>query len=170
LLLFAECYANECLAQKLAQNLKDVEEITIRHKEVYGRDTIIKILKKILAGEFKSPLVEGALVIIVIIDYEKGDARKYIDNFFSQRQVITEGVVLGTIRRVRKKIVAVIFDPNIEEAFLCKISDKLCRTESVHKRIKSKNARSFLEEFLESNNAKRLIELISQKVLDVIGH
>lgn len=169
MLLFAECYANECLAQKLAQNLKDVEEIIIRHKEVYGRDTIIKILKKILAGEFRSPLVEGTLTM-AIIDYERGDARKYIDNFFSQRQIITEGIVLSTTERKRKKIVAVIFDPNIEEAFLCKISNKLCCTESVHKRIKSKNACSFLEKFLESDNAKRLIELISQKVLDVIGH
>lgn len=62
------------------------------------------------------------------------------------------------------KSIAIIFDPNIEEALLYKVA-----TKSTHsKDIKSKEAHKILSKILEKGKGKELVELISTKLCEAM--
>ena len=117
-LVVAECYANACIAREITRSLNI--GVKLRHDVKMSRD---KILKKIenLRGE----LGESSY-LIAIIDYERGDMRKYIDlNFeFKEKNLFNGTVHIGVYKR-DKRVIAVIFDPFIE-AFLCKTTRRFC--------------------------------------------
>jgi len=117
-LLLAECYANACIASEIARELS--LEAKVRHDVKMGRD---KVLKKISAlhrelGENDS--------IIAVIDYEMGPTREFIDRNFEFRDVMFNGTVYVGIYKRDMRVVAVIFNPYIEE-FICKVTGKYCK-------------------------------------------
>jgi len=80
-----ECYANACFAQKLVDILRAAYDVNPRviHRRVSGRDRILNILKQLPQDN-----------VLVIIDYEVGPARKYIDENFDLERVV-EGIYVG---------------------------------------------------------------------------
>lgn len=85
ILIYPECYTNECLGEKLRELLYEYLRnrgvrpvIELRHSYLIGRDRIIKELVSLSSGIGKLQ----ADLILAIIDYEKGPARHYIDKNF----------------------------------------------------------------------------------------
>ena len=74
--LIAECYANKCVADKLRELIFQLTEgetlqINVFHKHYMGRDRILKELFKIAK--------KGDVLQVILIDYERGVARKYVE-------------------------------------------------------------------------------------------
>ncbi|MCD6300642.1 MAG: hypothetical protein J7L82_01060 [Staphylothermus sp.] len=140
--VIAECYANKCLAIELKhyiQNLMGIEEAKTVHSFKHGRDRILKNIEKYTQ--------QTSEVIIAVIDYEQGVSRKFIEKQFELSE-ITSSIYLG-IHKQKANIIAIIFDPNIEEAVLCKYFNYLCRNLEYYNRIKSSEACKFLMDFLK---------------------
>ncbi|MDK6028887.1 hypothetical protein QPL79_05880 [Ignisphaera sp. 4213-co] len=119
IMLMAECYANNCIANMLKDTLVSKFNLSIRvsHKRKYGRDRIVNEVHNMVEKRI-------AQIIIAVIDYEIGISRKYIDENFSLSR-IREGLWIGASKRARN-VITIIFDPNIEtflEALGYHISD-----------------------------------------------
>ena len=99
-----ECYANRCLADELARMLR----------RRIGRDRIVsRVLKSPLTGR----------LLIAVIDYERGVSRVYIDRHFELEEV-ADRILIGVARK-KPNVMAIVFDPDIENAFLCRVSRQL---------------------------------------------
>jgi len=119
-LFLAECYANACIASEIARGL-GVGTKT-RHDAKMGRD---KVLKKI--ESLREELNEGSF-IIAVIDYEEGPIRVFIDRNFEFKDVLFDGAVYIGVYKRDERVLAVVFDPHIEE-FLCRTTGRFCREE-----------------------------------------
>jgi hypothetical protein len=67
----------------------------------------------------------GGELLLLVIDYERGAARRYVDVKFE----VLGDLYGGTLRIARSedsKAIVVIFDPDIGE-FLCKVTGRYCR-------------------------------------------
>jgi hypothetical protein len=84
-----------------------------------GRD---RVLKKAVRELGKVDEKDEA--ILIVVDYERGPYRKYIDENFEKRGMYENKVQIGVFKKDRR-LVAIIFDPDIE-AFLCKVTKKYC--------------------------------------------
>jgi len=159
MLLLAECYANKCFAEKLKRVLTESGiPIKVNHSTTYGRD---RIVKKLLS--YKEPHhVAG------IIYYESGISRSYIDKHFDLEKV-REGIFLGTARE-RRNVFAVIFDPHIEGALLCRKRRDVCKDPSYLRRVKSSGACIILGEILNSEEVEQLVRSIRRLLLEKIGY
>jgi hypothetical protein len=121
--VLTECYANKCLAEELKKFLVDIANISsIRHSPKMGREKLLKIASRI------SENIEENELLLIIIDYERGLARKYIDtNFKIYSSLYNDAVHIAASVGFKKfKVIAIIFDPDIEE-FLCRTMDKYCK-------------------------------------------
>lgn len=156
--ILSECYANKCLAGKLSEILRKRTDYAIRvvHSYKYGRDRIIsELLKRSLARQW----------IIAIIDYERGISRVYIDTLFKLKEVENH-IFIGVSKR-KPNITVIVFDPDIESAFLCKLSKELCRNLFKLKHIKSRNACNVVERVIEeSSEGKRILYKLSKEILN----
>jgi gamma-glutamyl phosphate reductase len=158
--LIPECYANKCIANKLYEILKRQlrQHISILHNYKHGRD---RIISKIL----KSPLAEQAL--IAVIDYERGISRIYIDEHFELEKVIN--YIFIDISKHDPKVMAIIFDPRIEEAFVCRVSKELCKNPFLLEQIRSRNACNILKKVVDKNKeAKDIIYKLSEKLIKLL--
>ncbi len=138
--LIPECYANRCIAEKLSEMLAKHLGYTPRvvHSYKYGRDRIIReIMKRSQMGQR----------FIALIDYERGVSRVYIDRHFELEE-IEANIFIGVSRRSPDAI-AVVFDPDIESAFLCMVSRELCESPSRLRRVKSRDACGIVGRLLE---------------------
>jgi len=125
------------------------------HRYNYGRDRIVKMLLR----------STGPHHVVGIIDYESGVSRSYIDKHFDLEEVGT-GVSLGTARG-RQNIPAVIFDPNIEEALLCRIRSNICKDPlHLRKRMKSSEACVALSGILSDKGVEQLVGSIGRLLLE----
>lgn len=156
--LLSECYANNCLASKLSEILRKRTDYAIRvlHNYKYGRDRIIKEILK------RSPTRQ---LIIAIIDYERGISRVYIDIHFKLKEV-EKHIFIG-VSKHKPNTMAIVFDPDIESAFLCRISKELCINSLKLKRVKSSNACKIVERLIEKNSeGKRILYKLIDEILN----
>ncbi len=156
--LIAECYANRCFALELRnyiQNIMKNSKIYIGHNYRLGRDKILKLIKKYAA--------QTDDLLIAIIDYEKGVSRKYIDFQFKISK-IGESILFGEHKH-KRNIIAIIFDPNIEEALLCKYYPILCRNINYYERIKSDKACEVLKEYLKRKPIGKILLMIAKMII-----
>jgi len=153
-----ECYANACFAQRLVDILRAARGVNPRviHRRVSGRDRILNILKQLPQDN-----------VLVIIDYEVGPAREYIDENFQLERVV-EGIYVGVFRR-SQNVVAVVFDPRIEEAFICKFLRGRCSDVDWKGRVKSGEACSVLAELLNREDVAILMQKIGAAVVERLG-
>jgi hypothetical protein len=115
-LVLAECYANTCFAEAVARNIG--LEAGAHHTYKMGREKVIKKAEKVLRN------LKSDEHILIFIDYEIGPSRRYIDVNFELQAMYGDGLHVGVFKR-DKRLIAIIFDPNIEE-FLCKVTGKYC--------------------------------------------
>jgi len=152
--LLAECYANRCFAERLADIVaRTGVETRVNHSYTHGRDKIIKRLLSYIELHY----------VVGVIDYEKGISRVYIDKYFDLEK-IESGILLGTARG-RRNIFAVIFDPNIEEALLCRRHSDICRSFSELEKVKNSKACTSISRILDDEEVKRLIYSIARLLL-----
>jgi hypothetical protein len=99
--IVTECYGNKCIGEYL-RNAVGGE---VRHKRNYGRELILQDV----VNEIKPQCNR----LVVIIDYETGNARSYVEKKFLLTK-ICEKVWVGQGVSRFAGIVAVVFDPHIE--------------------------------------------------------
>jgi len=150
-----ECYANACFAQRLVDILRAAHGINPRvsHRRVSGRDRILNMLKRLQQDK-----------VLAVIDYEEGQARKYIDENF-QLERIVEGIYVGVFRR-SQNVVAVVFDPKIEEAFICRFLRGRCSDVDWKGKVKTGEACSVLAELLNREDVAILMQKIGAAVVE----
>ena len=156
----AECYANTYVAKKLSQmlNKKLKQPSKVRHSYKQGRDRIIKEIISISKRKDR--------LTIAVIDYEKGISRKFIDVNFELSK-IDERILIG-ISKHGKNAIAIVFDPDIEEAFICRISRELCEDIFQFQKLKSRKAYSAIREFIGKPDTKRILNTIVEKLVEII--
>ncbi len=142
--LLAECYANTCFAKIVAKTLGLTSDPY--HSPKMGRDKVLVKARRALEKFDKSD--ES---LLIIIDYERGASRKYIDENFEKKEIYESKVYIGVFKR-DKRLIAIIFDPDIEE-FLCKVLDKYCN-ESERKVLKRGDLNRVCKELHEVMTAK----------------
>jgi hypothetical protein len=84
-----------------------------------GRDKVLAKAVRALERKLKDDELE-----LIIIDCERGPARRYIDENFERKGMCEDRVYVGSFRG-DGRLVAIIFDPDIEE-FLCKLTGRYC--------------------------------------------
>jgi hypothetical protein len=99
--IVTECYGNKCVGEYLRNAVGG----KVRHKPNFGREFILQDV----VNEIK-PLCNR---LVVVIDYEIGDARALIEEGFRLTR-ICEKVWVGQGVSRFAGIVAVVFDPHIE--------------------------------------------------------
>jgi hypothetical protein len=119
--VLAECYANTCFAEAVAGDLG--LEVKAHHTYKMGREKVIKKAGKGLVN------LKGDEYILIFIDYEIGPSRKYIDVNF-ELQTMYGGILHVGVFRRDGRMIAIIFDPNIE-GFLCKVAGRYCDEDEV---------------------------------------
>jgi len=130
--IVAECYGNKCVGEYL-RNAVGGE---VRHRRNYGRELILRDVVK----EIKPRCSR----LIVVIDYEIGDARILVEKNFRLTQICGK-VWVGQGMNKLAGVVAVVFDPHIEafaEWLGLNPGDKLKRDEAcnyLHSELKRGN-------------------------------
>lgn len=160
IILLAECYANKCVALELRRLVMELSGSSISnpvHNPKMGRD---RVVKKILAGDLPMALA--------VIDYEKGMSRVYIDQQFNIIDRIEDTILLG-ISRVNPTKVAVIFDPNIEEAFLCKKIKTLCNNRKNYETIKSEKACNIINKYLDHKQIQTTLKALAHRLTNILS-
>jgi len=157
LLFLAECYANECFAEKLKSTIagKGIP-VKVGHTSKYGRDKIVKML---LNFQDSNP-------VIGVIDYEKGVSRSYIDKNFDLEE-IQAGIFRGKAKR-KQNIFVVVFDPNIEEAFICRKRHEICEKPNEKRKVKSSNACDALSGIFSNEEIEPIARSLMEKI-NVVG-
>jgi len=153
-----ECYANACFAQRLVDILRAAHGVNTRviHRRVSGRDRILNELERLQQDK-----------VLVIIDYEVGPARKYIDENFNLEKVV-EGIYVGVFRH-SQNVVAVVFDPRIEEAFICRFLRGRCSDVYWKEKVKSGEACSVLAELFNGEDVVALVQKVGAVVAKRLG-
>ena len=111
--IVAECYANACFGEKVKQVLIRTSrhlDVNVLHNRFMGRDRVIKFVKRTI-NQYKD------VVLVAIIDYERGPLREYIDVFFRDLEPLQSNQKILVGRGRRGAIAGVIFDPDPEEVF-----------------------------------------------------
>lgn len=150
--VFAESYANRCLAEKLLDLLRNARSdvrFNLKHTPKMGRDEIVRRLRE---------KVEGPA--IVLIDFEHGRSRVFVERFFVDDKLGHSGVVIA---RHGNKI-GVIFDPDVEDGFLSKFWEL-----SQEDRTRIKNRR-YAEKVINKilSKTRSSIEAEVQKIADCV--
>ena len=144
--VLAECYANKCFAEILEASIEGVASVdSIVHSAKMGRDKVLKKAERATGG-----LGRGELLLLVI-DYERGPARRYVEVKFK----VLGDLYGGTLRIARSedsKAIAVIFDPDIEE-FLCKVTGRYCRDDE-RRELKSRDQNAVCKRLLDAMKPK----------------
>jgi hypothetical protein len=109
--IVAESKANTCFAKMIAKTLS--LNTKINHTIVTGRDRVISKAKNIVKN------LKDDERVLLIIDYEKGNSRKFIDKNFEKEAIYEDKIYIGKFKK-SNKIIAIIFDSNIED-FLQKL-------------------------------------------------
>jgi len=102
-----------------------------------------------------------------IIDYERGVARSFIDKQFDLKDVERK-IFLG-VAKGRRNVLAVIFDPDIEEALICRKHSDICRSPSELRRVKSSDACAAISRVLDDEEVKHLMHTIARLLLKELG-
>ena len=99
--IVTECYGNKCVGEYLRNAVGG----KVHHKPNYGRELILQDVVKEIKPRCNR--------LIVVIDYEIGDARILVEKNFQLTQ-ICEKVLVGQGVNKLAGVVAVVFNPHIE--------------------------------------------------------
>jgi hypothetical protein len=99
--IVAEFYVNKCVGEYL-RNAVGGE---VRHKRNYGRELILRDVVKEIKPRCNR--------LVVVIDYETGDARILVEKNFRLTQICGKVWVGQGVNKLAG-VVAVVFDPHIE--------------------------------------------------------
>ncbi len=150
--IVTECYGNKCVGEYLRNAVGGA----VRHKPYYGLERILRNVVKEIKPRCNR--------LIVVIDYETGDARKLVEKNFRLTRICEEKVWVGQGVNELAGVVAVVFDPHIEafaEWLGLNPGDKLKREEAcnyLHSELKRGNDASSQFE----NCIKRIAAAIRQ--------
>lgn len=111
--IVAECYANACFGEKIKQALIRASrhiKVKVTHNEFMGRDRVIKFVKRVVK-QYED------IVLVVIVDYERGPLRDYIDVFFRDLEPLQSNPKILVGRGKQGVVAGIIFDPDPEEVF-----------------------------------------------------
>ncbi len=100
----------------------------------------------------------GGELLLLVIDYERGPARRYVEAKFRVLGDLYEGT-LHIARSDDSKAIAVIFDPDIE-GFLCKVTGRYCRDDE-RRELKSGDQDAVCRRLLDAMKPK-LAEIQSE--------
>ncbi len=145
--ILAECYLNECIAREILKRIDIRGKLT--HKKYYGRDRVLKEAKALI----KRGQIDKALLVI---DYEEGVNRLYLEKTLSSRDSVYEDkVIVGKDNSGR--IIAVIFDPHPEDVL--GIHNSRSKSREACRVIKQKGIQSKLENILG-----KLVEVLKKNL------
>jgi hypothetical protein len=99
--IVTECFGDKCVGEYLRNEVGG----EVRHKPDYGLERILRNVVKEIKPRCNR--------LIVVIDYETGDARALVEKNFRLTQ-ICEKVLVGQGVNKLAGVVAVVFDPHIE--------------------------------------------------------
>jgi hypothetical protein len=99
--IVTECYGNKCVGEYL-RNAVGGE---VRHKPDYGLERILRNVVKEIKPRCNR--------LVVVIDYETGDARILVEKKFRLTQICGKVWVGQGVNKLAG-VVAVVFDPHIE--------------------------------------------------------
>jgi len=129
--IVAECYGNKCVGEYLRNEVGG----EVRHRRNYGRELILRDIVEI------KPRCNR---LVVVIDYEIGDARNLVEKKFRLTRICEKFWVGQEVNKLAG-VVAVVFDPHIEafaEWLGLNPGDKLKREEACN----------YLQSELKKNN------------------
>ncbi len=99
--IVTECYGNECVGEYLRNAVGG----KVHHKPNYGREIILQDVVKEIKPRCNR--------LVVVIDYETGDARALVEKNFRLTQICGKVWVGQGVNKLAG-VVAVVFDPHIE--------------------------------------------------------
>jgi len=99
--IVTECYGNKCVGEYLRNAVGG----KVNHKPYYGLERILRNVVKEIKPRCNR--------LVVVIDYETGDARALVEKNFQLTQ-ICEKVLVGQGVEELAGVVAVVFNPHIE--------------------------------------------------------
>jgi hypothetical protein len=99
--IVTECYGNKCVGEYLRNAVGG----KVHHKRNYGHELILQDVVKEIKPRCNR--------LVVVIDYETGDARALVEKNFQLTQ-ICEKVLVGQGVNKLAGVVAVVFNPHIE--------------------------------------------------------
>ncbi len=159
IIFLSECYANYGFTRKLIEELRrHKDEIRVNkniHKRVLGRERILKEIERIY-----SMIRSRTAKIIAVIDFEEGYSRKFIGENFVLQKVSSFNIYIGVYKRLNN-VYAIIFDPHIEEAFICKFDKNACRDPSESERYKSEEAIDLVMKLFRKSEARKCLDVIA---------
>jgi hypothetical protein len=130
--IVAECYGNKCVGEYLRNAVGG----KVHHKPYYGLERILRNVVKEIKPRCNR--------LVVVIDYEIGDARILVEKNFRLTQICGKVWVGQGVNKLAG-VVAVVFDPHIEafaEWLGLNPGDKLKRDEAcnyLHSELKRSN-------------------------------
>jgi hypothetical protein len=151
--IVTECHGNKCVGKYLRNAVGG----KVHHKPNFGRELILQDVVKEIKPRCNR--------LIVVIDYETGDARTLVEKSFQLSQ-ICEKVLVGQGVNKLAGVVAVVFDPQIEtfaEWLGLNPGDRLKREEAcnyLHSELKRNNDASSKFE----NCIKRIAVAVRQRL------
>jgi len=132
----------------------------VKHNYKFGRDRIIKDLIE------KYVQTERSEVIVAVIDYERGVARKYVEKYFNlQKLEKCECILIGISHSRKNRVLAIVFDPDIEEALVHRIAGAHL---NLHQRkgLKRQEACNVLKTFLKKTSVKSIVRYLAEKIVE----
>jgi hypothetical protein len=148
--VLAECYANKCFAEILEASIEGVASVdSIVHTAKMGRDKVLKKAERAAGGLGREEL------LLLVIDYERGPARSYVEVKFKVLRDLYGGT-LHIARSEDSKAIAVIFNPDIEKS-LCKVTGMYCRDDE-RRELKSGD---------QDVVCRRLLDAMKPKLADI---
>jgi hypothetical protein len=99
--IVAECYGNKCVGEYLRNAVGG----KVSHKPNFGRELILQGVVKEIKPRCNR--------LVVVIDYETGDARALVEKNFRLTQICGKVWVGQGVNKLAG-VVAVVFDPHIE--------------------------------------------------------
>jgi hypothetical protein len=100
--IVAECYGNKCVGEYLRNAVGG----KVYHQRSYGRERILRNIVKNIKPRCSR--------LVVVIDYETGDARIFVEKNFRLTQICGKVWVGQGVNKLAG-VVAVVFNPHIEE-------------------------------------------------------
>jgi len=147
-LVLAESYANNCFAEVLIEVLG--LNLEPSHTSKLSRE---KVLRKALKA---LEMLNDDEAELIVIDHEKAPfARKLVDEHFEKEAVYEDKMYVGVFKR-DERLIAIIFDPDIEE-FLCRAVDRRYCYEEERKALKHGSSYWVFKELRELIRARREI-------------
>ncbi len=153
--ILCECYANKAIASIALGDL-----MCIRHKRYMGRDTIIEEIK-ILAEKARL-----GSIYMAVIDKEYGGS-VFIDEVCRRGEridIVQSKIYICNSIYKNIEVVFIIFDPNVEEAFLCDLDKRICNDYRYKEIVKSEKGEKYIQRLLNRSikNRKQVKEIISK--------